>query len=235
MNQAPQMQVVPLTTAVKGLIIANVAVWVGGVLILQNMILGNNLIFDLFALVPAKVITSFWVWQVFTYMFIHSGSVFQILMNMLVLWWFGAELEMRWGSKFFLSYFLVCGAGAGAIYLLGTLAYYLITGHVLALASPLFGCTAATFGLLLAYGLLFGERVIAFMMLFPMKAKYFTMIIGAIELFNLLDSGSGHSGEQLGAFGRSCGGFLVSDLCGSLASPQNLKQRETWDAASNWW
>ena len=117
-------------------------------------------------------------------MFVHAMGVFHILFNMLVLWWFGAELELRWGSRFFLTYYLVCGVGAGAIYLIGTLGYALITGNVLPLAVPLVGASGATYGLLLAYGILFGERIIYFMMLFPMKAKYFTMIIGAVELFD---------------------------------------------------
>lgn len=213
MNQGPQFQnVVPLTKVVKGLIITNVAVWVGLVLILQNTILGSNIIFDLFALVPARVITDFWVWQIFTYMFLHATGVFHILFNMLVLWWFGAELELRWGPRFFLIYYLVCGAGAGFIYLLGTVTYYLITGHVLAMAAPLVGASGATYGLLLAYGLLFGERIIYFMMLFPMKARYFVMIMGGVELVTMMDSGQGSSVANLAHLGGIVAGFLFLNI-----------------------
>jgi membrane associated rhomboid family serine protease len=172
------------------------------------MILHSGLIFELFALKPASVVTSFWVWQLFTYMFLHSTGVFHILFNMLVLWWFGAELELRWGSRFFLTYYLVCGVGAGVIYVLGTLIYALITGHVLAMASPLVGASGATYGLLLAYGLLFGERIIYFMMLFPMKARYFTLIIGGVELVTMLDSGAGSQVSNLAHLGGILVGFL---------------------------
>src|SRR5688572_20626882 len=116
MNQAQFQMQVPFTKSVKWLVITNVAIWVGLVLILQGLILKNNVVFDLFALMPAKVVTEFWVWQLFTYMFLHSTGVFHVLFNMLVLWWFGAELESRWGTKFFLTYYLVCGVGAGIIY-----------------------------------------------------------------------------------------------------------------------
>jgi membrane associated rhomboid family serine protease len=200
--------VVPFTKAVKGLVIANVAVWFVLVLILQQFILHNNSVFDVLALVPVRVIHEFWVWQVFTYMFLHSTSVFHILFNMLVLWWFGAELEMRWGSRFFLKYYFVCGVGAGLIYILGTLTYYLVTGEVLSVAAPLVGASGAVYGLMLAYGMLFGDRLIYFMMLFPMKARYFVMLVGGIELVTLMDSGSSSPVSNLAHLGGLIVGYL---------------------------
>jgi len=207
MNQAP-IQVAPFTKTVKALVITNLVIWVVGVLILQGMILRNTLIFDWFALVPSKVVTNFYVWQIFTYMFLHSSGVFHVLFNMLILWWFGAELEARWGSRFFLTYYLTCGVGAGLIYLFGTTLYYLITGQVMSMAAPLVGASGATYGLLLAFGILFGERVIYFMMLFPMKAKYFVMIIGAVELLTLMDSGMGSQVANLAHLGGIVVGFV---------------------------
>lgn len=209
MNQSPMMPtVVPFTKAVKGLVIANVAVWFVLVMILQQFILHNNSIFDVLALVPVKVIHEFWVWQLFTYMFLHSTSIFHILFNMLTLWWFGAELEMRWGTRFFLKYYFVCGVGAGVIYILGTLSYYLVTGEVLSVASPLVGASGAVFGLMLAYGMIFGDRMIYFMMLFPMKARYFVMLVGGIELVTLMDSNSSSAVSNLAHLGGLIVGYL---------------------------
>lgn len=209
----PQIQMsVPLTKAVKALIIANVAIWVGLILILQNVILGNTVIFDYFALTPFRVISDFWVWQIFTYMFLHSSGVFHVLFNMLILWWFGSELESRWGQKFFLTYYFVCGMGAGVIYLIGAFIYAFATGQVLTVLSPLVGASGATFGLLLAYGILFGEREIYFMMLFPMKAKYFVMIIGLVELVTLLDAGMGSQTANLAHLGGIAVGFAFLAL-----------------------
>jgi len=208
MAQGPQIQMsVPLTKVVKRLIIANVGIWLVLVLILQGMILGGDNIFQWFALVPYRVITDFWVWQPVTYMFLHSG-VFHILFNMLVLWWFGSELEQRWGSRFFFVYYMVCGLGAGAIYILGNLVYYLMTGQVMTMAAPLVGASGATYGLMLAYAILFGERMIFFMMLFPMKAKYFAMLVGFIELVTLMDSGMGSKVSNLAHLGGILVGFL---------------------------
>jgi membrane associated rhomboid family serine protease len=207
-NQGPpQFQnVVPFTKAVRVLVIANVAVWLA--LVLIPGLFHNGLFIDLFGLVPERVVSGFWVWQIFTYMFMHASGVFHILFNMLILWWFGAELEQRWGSKFFVTYYLVCGVGAGVVYLIGTTLYAYITGNVSSMMTPLVGASGATYGLLLAYGLLFGERVIYFMMLFPMKAKYFTMIIGGVELVTMMDAGSGSQVANLAHLGGLLVGFI---------------------------
>lgn len=207
MNQQFQ-GMVPLTKTVKTLIIVNVALWFFLVLILQGFVLGNNMIFEMFALVPYQVLTKFWIWQLFTYMFLHSASVFHVLFNMLVLWWCGSELEMRWGSRFFLLYYFVCGVGAGLIYLAGTTAYALIAGGTVNMMAPMLGASGAVYGLMLAYGILFGERVILFMMLFPMKARYFVMILGAVELLTMLDSGSNSQVANLAHLGGLITGFL---------------------------
>lgn len=202
-----QMQIAPFTKTVKALVIINVAVWVVLVLILQGLILQNTVIFDWFALVPAQVVTKFWLWQIFTYMFLHaSNSVFHVVFNMLTLWWFGAELEERWGSRFFLTYYMVCGVGAGLIYLFGSVLYALISGNVPIMEVPLVGASGATYGLLLAYGILFGERQVYFLV-FLMKAKYFVMIIGAVELLTLMDSGMGSQTANLAHLGGIAVGF----------------------------
>jgi membrane associated rhomboid family serine protease len=110
-------------------------------------------------------------------MFLHDPSeIFHILLNMLMLWMFGGELERHWGSKAFLRYYLVCGIGAGILaipygYLVGTPA--LVT----------FGASGAIFGLFVAYGMVFAERPVLFMLIFPMKARTMAIIMFAMVLF----------------------------------------------------
>ncbi len=203
-----QMQIAPFTKTVRALVIINVAIWVVLVLILQGFILHNTVIFDWFALVPAQVFTKFWLWQIGTYMFLHaSNSVFHVVFNMLTLWWFGAELEQRWGSRFFLTYYLTCGAGAGLIYLVGSVFYAYVSGNFGVMEVPLVGASGATYGLLLAYGILFGERQV-FFLFFPMKARNFVMIIGAVELLTLMDSGMGSQTANLAHLGGIAVGFM---------------------------
>ena len=56
-------------------------------------------------------------WQLLTHMFLH-GDIGHIFGNMLALWMFGSVLENLWGSKRFLTFYLVCGLGAALIHLL---------------------------------------------------------------------------------------------------------------------
>lgn len=183
MNQNYSMGI-PFPPAVKWLVIANVSIWFGLQIVGESLLkLPLTAFFSLF---PGKVIFEFWVWQLVTYMFFHSLSVTHILFNMLMLWFMGAELELRWGKKFFLTYYITCGVGAGIIYSLGMLIYSLITGAQMGFYIPVVGASGAIFGLMLAYGMIFGERVIYFFMVFPMKAKYFVMIMGVIQLANLM-------------------------------------------------
>lgn len=210
MNYGPQPQIVVphFTKTVKLLVIVNVVVWIGFVLILQGMVLEGSPIYDWFGLVPNRVIQHFTIWQFFTYMFLHSSSIFHVLFNMLILWLFGSELEGRWGSRFFLAYYMVCGVGAAIIYTVAVLIYYFITNNYLPLMAPVVGASGAVFGLLLAYGIIFGERVIYFMMIFPMKAKFFAMILGGVELLTLMNSGFSGQVANLAHLGGLISGFL---------------------------
>lgn len=202
-----QIHVAPLTPTVKKLMIAMGAVWV-----VVQLILGSLLKVKLgtwFILHPDQVIEKFWVWQLFTYMFFHALSPFHILFNGLMLWFFGAELEKHWGSRFFTTYFFVCGVGAALVYSLGVAIYSIITGDQNPLVIPVMGASGALFGLLVAYGIVFSERIIYFMGLFPMKAKYFALLAAALDLSSLMTTG--FSGTEV-AYLCHLGGALVGFL-----------------------
>lgn len=197
-----------LTPTVKWLIIANVVVWLGCQIILEEYL---GVAFSRwFALYPGKVLYDFSIWQMFSYMFLHTYSVTHIFFNMLMLWSLGGELENRWGRKFFLSYYILTGVGAGFIYCLGTWIYFLFKPGTSALIIPVMGASGAVFGLLLAYGILFGERVISVFGVFPMKAKVFVMIMGFVELASLLTSDvKGGDVAYLAHLGGLASGYLI--------------------------
>lgn len=181
------LNVMPLTSGVKTLIIINVVVWFFFQLIIEGIL--KRPFTEFFALNPFQVMYEFKVWELFTYMFLHTTSVTHILFNMLMLWFMGAELEMQWGKRKFLSYYLGTGVGAAVIYCLGVFIYSLATGTQVALNTNVIGASGAVFALMLAQAILFGDRIIYFFMLFPMKTKYFVMILGVIELSSLMASG----------------------------------------------
>ena len=206
----PQMQVLPLTRVVKALMIINLVVWILFQLIIEKYFLSENLITGLFALSPQLVLQKYFIWQLGTYMFFHDAeSVMHIIFNMLLLWWLGSELEQRWGSRFFLLYYLATGVGAALIYVIGVLLYAIAVGSSTALMVPVVGASGALFGLMLAYGIIFGERIVHFMFLFPMKAKFFVLLLAGIEVLMILAGGFGGSRvANLAHLGGFISGFL---------------------------
>ena len=175
-----------ISPTVKWLVIANLAVWVVLQIVLEKML--DVPFARFFALYPAKVIFDFAIWQPLTYMFLHTYQVTHIFFNMLMLWFLGTELEKRWGRKFFLSYYMISGVGAALFYCVGTMAYYLYKPSANALVIPVMGASGAVFGLLIAYGIIFAERIIYVFGVFPMKAKYLVMMLGAFEFASLMTS-----------------------------------------------
>ncbi|NNC77915.1 MAG: rhomboid family intramembrane serine protease [Woeseiaceae bacterium] len=129
-----------------------------------------------FGLWPAGVDGSpFMLWQVLTYGFLH-GDFMHIAFNMFALWMFGRELEHIMGTKRFLIYYLTCVIGAAFVQLV--VARY--SGSIY----PTIGASGGVFGILLAFGMAFPNRMI--MLIFPpipMRAKYFVLLYGLLELY----------------------------------------------------
>lgn len=204
-----QFQIISPSSVVKKLLIINVAIWFFCILILEQFILPLPYITTYFGFIPQLFVESFFIWQPFTYMFLHATNPMHVLFNMISLWFFGSELELRWGSRFFLTYYIVTGVGAAVVYLLGMIVIALIKGHPPAgYTDPVVGASGAVFGILLAYGLLFGERLIYFFGVFPLKAKHFVLMIGAFELVSLLSAGTGNSVANLAHLGGILTGAL---------------------------
>lgn len=202
-----QIQMAPLTPVVKKIMIATAVVWIVVQIILDKFI-GLH-ISRWFILNPDVVIEKFWMWQTFTYMFFHALSPFHIFFNGLLLWFVGSELEKHWGSRFFTIYYFTCGVGAAFVYCIGVALYAIFTGDQNPLMIPVMGASGGLFGLLVAYGIVFSERTIYFMGLFPLKAKYFVMIAAAIDLSSLLTTGfSGGEVAYLAHLGGALVGFI---------------------------
>lgn len=143
--------------------------------------------------------SDFYPWQLVTYGFLH-GDFTHILFNMFMLWMFGRELEVVMGPQKFLIYYLTCVIGAGVIQLI--VAGYQGTGY------PTIGASGGVFGILLAFGMTFPNRMILLLIPpIPMKAKYLVVLAGLMELY------IGVSGSQPGiANFAHLGGMLFGFL-----------------------
>ena len=183
----------PISTALKALIGANVVLFVAQML--------SPVVTDVLGLRPVFVLHRFTVWQLATYMFLHGGF-FHIIFNMLALWMFGAELERIWGTRNFLKFYFVAGIGAGVLTVLFSLLPFGFAEQLQ--FANIIGASGAIYGLLLAYALYFPNRPIYMYFLFPIPAKVFVAIMGAIAFLSSL----GESGGVANA--THLGGLLVA-------------------------
>lgn len=155
--------------------------------VVKNLIIANLLIYVATMLLPvvdkiAFHCQLFWFqnpmfhsWQFITYMFLHSG--FQhLFFNMFALWMFGRLLEMELGHKRFAAYYIICGVGAALI----QMGVAWLTNDF---GIVLLGASGAVFGVLLAFGVMHpNEMIYIFPLPFPIKAKWFVLGYGVLEL-----------------------------------------------------
>ncbi len=199
---------------VKNLIILNV------IMFIITMVTGNFM-YEKFALFYFQS-PLFKPYQIITHMFMHGGFV-HIFFNMYTLWFFGSVLENVWGGKKFLFYYLVTGIGAAIIHSLvmyievSNLESAYRAGEIIAQSqivdifrTPTVGASGAIYGLLLAYGMLFPNNVLQ--LIIPpvaLKAKYFVMIFGALELILGISSPGSNIAHFAHLGGMIFGYFLI--------------------------
>jgi membrane associated rhomboid family serine protease len=186
----------PFTGVVKKLLIINTAVFLVMLLIGRFSPDGYDQIMMLGALVPSYVLHGA-LWQVVTYSFIHLG-LFHLLFNMLALWMFGSQFEMDWGARRFLEFYFFCVIGAAISTMVVGYAALLVSGgpgsfgffadiaHII--HTPTAGASGGIYGLLIAFGILYGDRQIyMFPLPFAIKARYmvgiwiFIALVGALQ------------------------------------------------------
>lgn len=210
---------------VKNLIIINVLIFIA-----QETFGANNpyVIENLFALHDIHSVY-FKPHQLITYMFMHGGFD-HILFNMFALWMFGSLLENHWGAKRFLQFYFICGIGAGLAQLgvqyiemepvwkvirmmppeeqaRASANDAMLMGKVI--NSATLGASGAIFGCLVAFGYLFPNSLIYIYFLFPIKAKWFVLIYGGIELWLGFRNSAGDSVAHFAHLGGAITGFII--------------------------
>ena len=212
-----------ITPYVKGLVIANIVIWFFLILVIQQFFLESPFIYQYLGLTPALLKDYGLIWQPLTYMFVHSKGMFHILFNLIILWMFGSELERLWGGRFFLIYYLFCGIGAAVLYtvILFGLSFF-SEETVLLMHRPVVGSSGSIFGLMAAYGLIFRNRIVYVMMIFPMKVSVFVLVLTAIEFLSILNSGLSGPVANLAHLGGLASGFLF------LICWKNWNQITSW-------
>ena len=144
-----------LSPFIKVMLIANASVFVVQYLFPQ--------LTQALGLTPARFFGEFpnLIYQLLTYMFLH-GSLGHIFFNMFALWMFGTEIEFALGSRSFSRFYLLSGL-SGAV-----LTLVVKSGQ----PYPMIGASAAIYGVLVAYWIMFPNRNLYIYFLFPVKVKW---------------------------------------------------------------
>lgn len=153
------------------------------------------------------------LYSLLTYPFL-SRSIIEVILNCLMLWLMGSEFEANWGAKRYLNFILSVIVGGGLAYLGVS---FLFFSHSPIYSFPLVGLSGIVSSLCVAYAVIFPDRVFSFMMLIPIKARYFCLILVAISLYQGLSGPMG-----VGAWGQ-LGGILSAYLFMVLVSNCNFK------------
>jgi len=172
----------PFTRWVKRLILVYAAIYL--VMAITEVVspLAHDFVSVYLGLIP-KLVMRGMIWQLVTYSFLHF-QLLHLLFNALSLWMFGSQLESDWGSKRFLEFYFFCTVAAA----LTTVA--MSYTHILGLspAATTIGASGGIYGLLVAFGVLYGEsEIMMFPLPFRIKAKYFVWgivfltLVGAIQ------------------------------------------------------
>ncbi|MGB3946704.1 MAG: rhomboid family intramembrane serine protease [Bacteroidia bacterium] len=168
---------------------------------------------------------SFRPYQIITYMFMH-GSFMHLFFNMFALWMFGNTLENVWGPKRFLTYYLITGIGAAVCHY--AVVYYemqpalnYINQNALdypeleALKQEVYnapvvvGASGSVFGILLAFGMMFPNTLLYLYFAIPIKAKWFVVLYGAVELFSGLRGDPSDNVAHFAHLGGMLFGFIL--------------------------
>ena len=179
-----------MTPWVKALLIANgvvflvtwIATWFGGA----------ETVFDLFAFSPSRIWSR--PWGMVTYMFVHAG-LWHLLMNALFIFFFGPPLESRWGSSIFIRFYVICGLG-------GVLLSFAFSD------SAIVGASAACYGMMLAFAMIWPNTPVYVWGLFPVKVKWLVIFLMAISFLSAIGP-SGGGIAHLAHLGGALAGFLM--------------------------
>ena len=171
--------------------------------------------------------SNFQVYQLVTYMFMHGGWE-HIILNMFMLWMFGAVVEQVWGGKKFLFYYIFCGVGAGVMQEIAQFfwVYFMLDGQqALSLGDSItvmhqlstqlnglttVGASGGIYALLLAFGMMFpDEKMFIIPIPIPIKAKWMVLGSIAIEFFSALSMPGSNVAHLAHLGGMIFGYFLI--------------------------
>ena len=220
---APRFGAMPLMTVSMWLIVINFAValidsilvkWVGVYYVLQ-------LPWTSIPFAPVNfwghfsVAYAIWhgqVWRFITFQFLHAG-LGHLLVNMLMLYFFGPLVEAYLGRRRFLAFYLICGIAGPVGYMVLWAASATGMGNLIQTAYvPLVGASAGLFGILIAAAHIAPDATVLIYGIFPMKLRAMAWVMLLIAVYTVFTSGHNAGGEAAHLGGAVIGWLLIRNV-----------------------
>jgi len=213
----PRLEYSPAT---RGLILANVLVFVAGVVgeLFNLDTIRASTLFHTFGLFPDRVVSEGMFWTPFTYMFLHAHLV-HLGVNMLGLYLLGPDLEQALGKGKYLSLYFGAGLAGGAGFL--GISYLLLGKSV-----PCVGASGAIMGLLGAVVAIYPKRIYVILpLMIPIRATVLAVLLVTSHVFFLVTPFGGAVAYDVHLFG----GLAGYAFTGGLALAHRRRWRGTVD------
>lgn len=160
---------------------------------------------------PALAIFNYQVWRFLTFQFLHAGpGVWHLVVNMLMLYFFGPLIESYLGRRRFLAFYLICGAAGPVAYMALWAASAATTGQLIVNAFvPLVGASAGIFGILVAAAMIAPRATVMVWGLLPVQLRTLAWIMLGLAVYTVFTSGHNAGGEAAHLGGAITGWLLI--------------------------
>ncbi|MFX1244726.1 MAG: rhomboid family intramembrane serine protease [Promethearchaeota archaeon] len=183
----------------------------------------NDTITDLFAMVPALILSGQNLFTLITSMFLH-GDFLHLLINMYFLYIFGSVVEHEMHPFIYLSVYILAGVVGSFGHILISYTLYSVV-NPWSPSIPTIGASGAIFGIMAAYAYLLPRRPVGVYGYGGRSVAIWNMIFlyFAIEVFQLFFSFGSNIAHGAHVFGF-IGGYVIALVYRSLRVQSNQKK-----------
>jgi membrane associated rhomboid family serine protease len=164
-----------------------------------------SIVQDWFQLDANKVIYHGQLWRLLTHAFCHDrGYLLHIVLNMLCLYWFGVTIELKYGSREFLYFYLTAAVFAGLAYV----GLNLVTGSL----NPAIGASGAVMAVMMVYTMHYPGQIIYLFFFIPLQIRWAMVLFVIYDLLPTLQALAGIQDRTGIAHAAHLGGALFGFL-----------------------
>ena len=152
--------------------------------VLQYFKILNGNYFNLINTLSLQFNENFNIFTLFTHPLVHNDlslpwGILNLFFGLLILIFFGSELEKIWGAHHFLKFFIIGILGSIVMSFIVSISFVSFTHNYI-----YNGISGGNAAILIAYTMFWPNRQLLFMFFFPIRMKWFILILFTLLLFS---------------------------------------------------